>query len=78
MSMEQCGKLVDKLNLLELEALDSYIALVDMGFVWRLATHLLKIERRITTHTFHGVIMSTRFLSCSFSTSKSVNDHLLE
>ena len=32
------SKLVDKLKLVEVDSLDSYIALVDMGFIWRLST----------------------------------------
>ena len=34
----QTCKLVEKLNLQELPAIPHYIALVDMGFIWRLAT----------------------------------------
>ena len=32
------SKLVDKLNLEEINSLNNYIALVDMGFIWRLST----------------------------------------
>ena len=32
------SKLVDKLKLVEVDSLDSYIAVVDMGFIWRLST----------------------------------------
>ena len=32
------SKLVEKLNLIPFQTVDSYIALIDMGFIWRLAT----------------------------------------
>ena len=34
----QKSKLVEKLNLIPFQTVDSYIALIDMGFIWRLAT----------------------------------------
>ena len=34
----QKSKLVEKLNLIPFPTVDSYIALIDMGFIWRLAT----------------------------------------
>ena len=34
----QKSKLVEKLNLIPFQTVDSYIALINMGFIWRLAT----------------------------------------
>ena len=34
----QKSKLAEKLNLIPFQTLDSYIALIEMGFIWRLAT----------------------------------------
>lgn len=34
----QKSKLVERFNFVELDPLDSYIAIVDMGFIWRLST----------------------------------------
>ena len=34
----QKSKLVEKLNLIPFQTVDSYIVLINMGFIWRLAT----------------------------------------
>ena len=49
----QKSKLVEKPNLIPFQTVDSYIALIDMGFIWRLATPSLEDREKDDETQFH-------------------------
>ena len=65
------SKLVDKFSMNEQTALDAYIAVVDMGFIWRLSNQQVRTERSKMVKISHGVIMRKKYsTSCLLVTKR--------
>ena len=69
----QKSKFIQKFDFTDLEPLESYIALGDMGFIWRLSTPSAEDRENKTKVSIHGGVMTHK---CSTSSWNAIQKPL--
>ena len=73
----QKSKLVGKFNFVELEALNSYIVLVDMGFIWRLSTPSAEDREKLDGSRYTWGDYATKMFNCIVQRHRNASQIIL-